>query len=349
MSRTWRPLFAALALVMALLALNALAAAGEWAAYGARYDDGRPLGLYRPGPGRPQLLPGARLEGLLIRVSINTMGFRGPDLAAERPPNGLLVWCVGGSTTFDIYAPDDASTWPAQLAVALQASLPGRSVEVVNAGIPGEVLAGSLEDLVRWAPVVHPDYVIVYHGANDLRQASMALGTPRGPPRGEGFALIRVMRRFLPPSAGNPGSALGEDGRRHLRASLVEFIDTAIRLGVRPMLATHALRAAPDATGEALHEQMGEAAGLLSMTPEDALAAFATYNQLVSALAQERGLPLADVRGAVPAGADASKWWGDATHFRAPGSALAGQAVAAAIRADLAAPGPPAAPSVPTP
>ena len=98
---------AALALVVtvsALAALDGLAWLGEVLAYGAPYDGARPRGLYKHAQGqRPGLQPGARLDGLLYSIHINSLGFRGPELAVPKPHNGLRVWCTGGSTTFDIF------------------------------------------------------------------------------------------------------------------------------------------------------------------------------------------------------------------------------------------------------
>jgi len=94
--------------------------------------------------GRKVLRPGAVLEGARTKVRINSMGFRGPELLVPKPDNGFRVWCVGGSTTFDVFAPDDDHTWPAQLQDRLQAARPDRVVEVINAGIRCDVISGRL-------------------------------------------------------------------------------------------------------------------------------------------------------------------------------------------------------------
>jgi lysophospholipase L1-like esterase len=334
-------LFTSAALLGGLLLLDALAGAGELVAYGALGEDGRPDGLYVEGPGRPTLHPGAHLRGLLYDVSINHLGFRGPELAAAKPANGLRVWCIGGSTTFDIFARDDAATWPARLRDDLAEALPARTVEVVNAGIPGEVLKGGAEDLVRWAATVHPDYVVVYAGPNDMRAIM-----PRPPgglrrPVGQGFALTRVLQRVLPHTGSGPGD---NDLTRERRATLHEFLESIVRtirsVDARPVLVTHALRAAPDATGSALRDQLGDAPALLGMTPERTLAAYAAWNGMVREVADEQQLVFADVRGAVPSGPSAEAAWGDPIHFRAPGSAIAAETIGAAIGADVAAKGP---------
>ena len=124
---------------------------------------------------------------------------------------------------------------------------------------------------------------------------------------------------------------LTEEQLRGLRESLVGAVTAVERAGARPVLATHALRAAPGDVGEVARARVAEAAGLLDLSPVASILAFEKYNAMVAALAAERHLPLADVRAAV--GPDPANW-GDATHFRAPGSALAAQAIAAAILGD---------------
>lgn len=318
--------------VAALVGLDALAWVGEVAAYGTWWSAGQPAGLYDNRPGeRPRLRPGARLRGLRYAVSINTLGFRGPELAEPRPPDALRVWCMGGSTTFDIYAPDDASTWPAVLGERLAAARPDRRVEVLNAGIPGEVLDGSIADVERLGSRVRPDYVVIHHGPNDLRQELGTRGLPTRPSavRPPDFALVRVIARSAlswgperPPRELLPGDLAPVEGR--LRRAMGEIR----RIGAVPVLATHALAAAPDADSPDELAGIADAARLLDMDAASALRAFELYNTLVRTLAAKERVPLADVRAAVPAD---PALWGDGTHFRAGGSRLAGEAVAEVI------------------
>lgn len=324
-----------LATLLGLLLLNTLAFVGELVAYGTWYRHGQPAGLYQNAPGeRPQLKPGARLNGLMYRIHVNSLGFRGPELADPPPANKLRVWCVGGSTTFDIYAPDDSQTWPAVAGERLQAARPGRTVEVINAGIPGEILYGSTEDLKKHGRAVRPDVVVIYHGPNDLRQV---LTSPEPPPAGFlpfpfNPALLRVASRGLQGSAhlqvDLPSRRVTPRDLQPIRQRLEELIRQTEQLGARPLLATHAVRWPPGAGGDAARALVAESMVLLQMDGESVVGAFAAYNQLVTELARQRNIPLADVRGAV---GPAPENWGDATHFRAPGSLLAGEAVAEAI------------------
>ncbi len=54
--------------------------------------------------------------------------------------------------------------------------------------------------------------------------------------------------------------------------------------------------------------------------PEQVIAGFNSYNQMMKNIAQSQNIPLADIRGAI--NSDSSNW-GDATHFNYSGSNLA--------------------------
>jgi hypothetical protein len=116
---------------------------------------------------------GARFErvaGQLSHASWNQQGYRSPERPVERPPGVRRLLVSGGSTTFDVLAPDDASSWPWQLERRLQAG--GDSVEVWNAGMPTWT---SVENLISFAirdADLEPDVALLYQSINDLQPAS---------------------------------------------------------------------------------------------------------------------------------------------------------------------------------
>ncbi len=332
-----RLVFTAVVVLAGLGLLNVAAVVWEAAPYGAREVNGRPNGLYVDNDvsQRPQLRPGARLRGLKYAVSINSLGFRGPELASPRPEQALRVWCIGGSTTFDIFAPDDDATWPAQLQEVLQRARPDRAVEVINAGIPGEILWGSQQDFERLYDTVRPDVLVVHSGPNDLRKARDFEAPPPPPEAAFGLdlAMLRLLKRALAPY-GDPGLDAGfRFETRHLDRIWQEMrplLDFADARGVRVLLASHALRLSQAPTPEELDRQLGELSRLLRATPAASAQGFARYNAMVERVAAERGHGFADVRAAVPGDGE---YWGDATHFAAPGSEIAGRVVAEALLA----------------
>ena len=179
---TWR-WKAALALGSTVLALLLAALAGEAA---VRYRESHrhtvpgtmPLLFYRH----------VRLGYALVRdynyfgwVHVNRQGFRGSDVAMDKPPGTTRIIAVGGSTTFDTFVSRDEAAWPARTQFWLKQLAPQRPVEVINAGVPGYRV---IDDLVRLQTELYqyqPDVIILYQAHNDLF-AALRRGTSGPPP-----------------------------------------------------------------------------------------------------------------------------------------------------------------------
>jgi lysophospholipase L1-like esterase len=113
---------------------------------------------------------GAAVEAFGKRLSFNSLGYRSPARPLAKPAGVLRVLCAGGSTTLDLLAVDDASSWPWILEGRLSSAT--RPVEVWNAGFPGWT---SLESLISFAirdVDLAPDVLILYQGVNDLQPAA---------------------------------------------------------------------------------------------------------------------------------------------------------------------------------
>jgi lysophospholipase L1-like esterase len=130
---------------------------------------------YRPHPylviaGRP----GARIGLAGHEIGFNSLGLRGPEVEVPKPPGRFRIVCEGGSSTFDLRAADDRSTWPARL----QALLKPLDADVVNAGAQGWTTLESLVSLAVRDVDLAPDLVVVFAGINDLQPASHVPFTP---------------------------------------------------------------------------------------------------------------------------------------------------------------------------
>lgn len=333
----WKKLLlSAVSLVGTVGLLELGAHAWDYAAYGTRRVDGQPQGLYvSDGSPYPQLQPGAQLSGLRYSVQVNSRGLRGPEVAQQKPRNGLRIWCVGGSTTFDIFASDNDHTWPAVTQRLLSEALPGQTVEVINGGIPGDILEGSARQLQARGRTLGIDYVVVYHGPNDMRAVS-----------GGHFVIaestvipLRILELLREAALGRgigtgglPDRAPTPQARQDLANRLRHLERQIHAMGARPIYASHALRIALDAAGTELRRQAGELPAQLQMSPASTRDWYDLWNTMMATRAGESRAPFIDVRAAV--GSD-SHLWGDATHFTDDGSALAGKAVADAIAAHL--------------
>ncbi len=101
-----------------------------------------PLPVYQPnvtfssvydpaGDERGYLKPDGR-----VTYRINELGFRGGSLAVEKPAGALRVVCLGDSMTFG-EGVRESDTYPSVLEKLLKSARPGRTVQVINAGVQG--------------------------------------------------------------------------------------------------------------------------------------------------------------------------------------------------------------------
>jgi lysophospholipase L1-like esterase len=113
---------------------------------------------------------GGKAEVFGKRATLNRLGYRSPERPRAKPAGVVRVLVSGGSTTFDVLADDDASTWPNLLEARLRAT--GRPVEVWNAGFPGWTSQENVISLAIRDQDLAPDLAILYQGANDLQPAA---------------------------------------------------------------------------------------------------------------------------------------------------------------------------------
>ncbi len=121
--------------------------------------------------------PGAVLHAAGKEVVFNAEGERGTNflnLPTPKPPGRFRIVCEGGSTTFDLFAENNAATWPARLGALLAA----RNGDVANAGFTGWTSLESLISLEIRDVDLQPDLVVVFSGVNDLQPAGYEPFTP---------------------------------------------------------------------------------------------------------------------------------------------------------------------------
>lgn len=115
------------------------------------------------------LKPGATTKFFRSTVSINSDGFRGPELR-DNADGVLRIVALGESTTFGFTLREKDRPWPELLEDMIAEHLhPGRAVEVVNAGMPAFTLLNNLARLERDILPLKPDMIIAYHGYNGFQ------------------------------------------------------------------------------------------------------------------------------------------------------------------------------------
>ena len=79
------------------------------------------------------LIPSQRFDS----IAINSLGFRGAEFSAIKPPDTYRIFTVGGSTMFGAGATSDETTIPGYLQQLLNEKEFGFDIEVINSGIQG--------------------------------------------------------------------------------------------------------------------------------------------------------------------------------------------------------------------
>jgi len=102
-------------------------------------------------------------------ITINTLGFRGPEFSEIKPPNTYRIFMVGGSTMFGAGATSDETTIPGYLQQLLNENDFEFDIEVINSGIQGADSNTELNLIKHKLITFSPDLIVIYDGWNDLR------------------------------------------------------------------------------------------------------------------------------------------------------------------------------------
>jgi hypothetical protein len=92
---------------------------------------------------------------------VNSLGFRGAEISAEKPSDVYRIFCMGGSTTWDEYP----SILERELLDDFAAR--GLKLEVINGGNVSWTTMESLINLIARGLPLKPDAIVVYHAVND--------------------------------------------------------------------------------------------------------------------------------------------------------------------------------------
>ena len=99
-----------------------------------------------------------RAHAQFRKWSLNSFGFRGPEVPIPRRPGCARVVAMGASETFGFYESPDH-----EYAKALAAKLAtGRCVEVINTGVIGMALGSMRSYWLHWVARFQPDVVLIY-------------------------------------------------------------------------------------------------------------------------------------------------------------------------------------------
>jgi len=300
-----------------------------------------------------------------VSLHVNSLGLRGKeDFPFEKPDGEIRVLCLGGSTTAGEDVADD-ETYPAQLEQLLRARLPGRSIRVINAGIPSYDVEKSLDHFQLRLHRLEPDVVTIYHGINDvLRHPEGGIDvTAQRNYAGDGVAprvfqgggagrasltavpaaaldwfaswshLARLVDRSVeavrsePPIVSAPDpAAVGTFAARY--DALVKQVRAA---GATPVAVTFAVADPgefPAQDAAKVRASLAIWCGRFAASPDVGRAIVGAQNVEIESLARAAGIPLADAASAVPSDRE---HFTDCCHLTVAGNARIAAEVADAI------------------
>lgn len=113
------------------------------------------------------------------QVRVNSLGFRGPEVSLQKPPNVFRI-CVLGDSFIEALQVHETETFCAQLQARLGVLKPSeaaaREIEVINCGVSGYGTAQELLMLTNYVLPLQPDIVLLaVFPENDIRNNSRTL------------------------------------------------------------------------------------------------------------------------------------------------------------------------------
>lgn len=281
------------------------------------------------------------------RLTINSFGFRSPEIEREKPADTYRIAFLGGSTTFNFEVSGNANTWPALVVSSLNTPGEKRRFDFINAGVPGYSVGRSRERFEQLVKSFQPDLVVVYHASNDLSGISRSAARKAGVLGDWGDQslswvsswsllaflvekniqfILRQQNIITSDKLKIDPDTLAEPFGRELR-NLVRSVKNS---GAEVALVTFSTRLRH---GMSASERKSAAATSLYympyMTPNTLLESFDAYNRVIRAVAKEENAVLIEAATAIP-GDD--RHFTDSVHFNDRGSAVMADIVSKSLR-----------------
>lgn len=128
--------------------------------------------LYRETPRGRRLIPDSHVVLKLlkreIRMDVNALGFRGPEVAAEKAPGEVRILVLGDSVTFGARLAQE-ETWVDRAGVEARRRLPGVRVTMINGGVEDVGIREEVDILEESGLAAKPDVVLLAFYLNDSR------------------------------------------------------------------------------------------------------------------------------------------------------------------------------------
>jgi len=283
------------------------------------------------------------------RITVNSLGFRGPELATPKSPGTVRLAFLGASTTWCGEVSGDDKTWPHLVTAALRAAFPYVELDYLNAAVPGYTVRASLRNLEVRVAALEPDVVIIYEGANDLsgemRELALKQGLIRDAKISERSWLARHSLLWNLVEKNLDVLSAQDDARSNIgrlqvdpaaiglrfRQDLTSLVEAAKEKAKVVAVVTFSIQ--PRADQDKEQQLRASASALYYMpfiAPETLIAAYARYNEVIRQVAKETGVLLIDEVDSIPGDA---LHFADTVHFTDSGSELMARRVVRALQA----------------
>lgn len=287
-------------------------------------------------------LPGMKTAS----ISINSLGFRGPEIEMPKPANRLRIGFVGASTTYCAEVSSNDMVWSELVSQGLKSSMPGLSIDYVNGGVPGYTTSTSLVNMKTRIAPLQPDVVVIYHATNDLSVETRALAEAAGIKRTNleheeswlgrySLLWLLVEKNLALMSVQSPTESelleldtqtIGNEFRQNLEKLVGVASENGAKLVVLMTFSTH-LR---DGMSENQKKTAMASARYYMpfLSAEGLLAGFKRYNQIIREVADKTGALLIDNENDIPGD---SIHFNDSVHFKDMGSKKQADRVVSAL------------------
>jgi lysophospholipase L1-like esterase len=292
-------------------------------------------------------IPGRHFGG---RLTVNRLGFRGPEIVVPKPADTIRIAFLGASTTWCAEVSSDDKAWPTLVVEKLRLRFPTTKLDFINGGVPGYTVTSSLKNLAARIAQLQPDIVVIYHATNDMSAELRALAKAQGIIRDTRVAERSWLARYsllwdlteknlrlarARQALRNETSRLSFDAMRlgeQFRHELTALVTASKARANRVAIATFSvqLRSWQDA------EQKTRASAsalyyMPFMTPESLISAYRRYNDIIREVAAETGVLLIEGEDAIPGDPE---HFNDTVHFKDAGSEQMAERVSQALAVD---------------
>jgi len=292
-------------------------------------------------------IPGRHFGG---RLTVNRLGFRGPEITVPKPADTVRLAFLGASTTWCAEVSSDDKAWPALVVEQLRLRFPSTKFDFVNGGVPGYTVAASLKNLNSRVGQLQPDIIVIYHATNDMSVELRALAKAQGIIGETRVAERSWLARYSllwdltekNLQLARARQAVEDDTRRlsvdtrqigeKFRHELAALVTASRAHGDRVAIATFSVQLRSWQNADQKTRASASALYYMPfMTPESLIQAYKRYNDIIREVATQTGALLIEEEDAIPGDPE---HFNDTVHFRDAGSERMAHRVSQALAAD---------------